>query len=88
MKTDDILLLSNSTYGRGPARRIFVGHDRTIAWLAIIFAVCVIAIGIVATAIAGFKRDEVAIHRSAEAILAADKQVRRGGPLSGYPGLW
>jgi hypothetical protein len=88
MKTSDILLLSKYTSTRAPVRRTYVGYDKTIAWITTIVAVGVIATGIVATAVAGFKRGEVALHRSAEAVVAAEKQVRRGGPLVGYRELW
>jgi hypothetical protein len=88
MKTGDILLLSKYTSMRASVRRTFVGHDKTIAWITTIVAVGIIATGIVATAVAGFKRGEVAVHRTAEAMVAAEKQVRRGGPMAGYKELW
>jgi cytochrome b subunit of formate dehydrogenase len=88
MKTVDILLLSNCTRARVPARRIFVGHDKTIAWVTTIVVLCVIATGIVATAVAGLKQGELALHRDAEAMVAAEKQVKQGGPLVGYKELW
>jgi hypothetical protein len=88
MKTGDIFLLSNCTSTLMPVRRIFLGHDKAIAVIASILAVALIATGIVATAVAGFRQDKVAINRTAEGVVAIEKQVRRGGPMMGYKELW
>jgi len=88
MKTGDIFLLSNCTSTLMPVRRIFLAHDKTIAVIASILAVALIATGIVVTAVAGFRQDELAVNRTAEDVVAIEKQVRRGGPLMGYKELW
>jgi len=88
MKTGDILLLSKYTSMRAPGRRIFVGRDRTIAWATTVLAMCVIATGIVATAVAGFRQGGLAVDRGAEGMVTAEKQVSRGGPMVGYKEVW
>jgi hypothetical protein len=71
-----------------PVRRIFLGHDKAIAVIASILVVALIATGVVATAVAGFRQDKVAINRTTEGVVAIEMQVRRGGPMMGYKELW
>ena len=80
MKTGDILKLNNCTSARAPVSPVFVGYDKTVAWITAILAMGIIATGIVATAVAGFRQGETAIHRTAETLAALEKQVRRVGP--------
>ena len=86
MKTSDLLLLNNCSYS--PKRRIFVGHDKTIALVSSILAVAIIATGLVATAIAAFKQGELALNRAAGAGVAIERQTTRGGSLMGYTETW
>ena len=67
-----------------PKRRLFVGQDKAIAVISSILAVAVIATGMVATAVAGFKQGEVVVNRAAEGVLAVERQITRGGSLMGY----
>ena len=85
MKTSDILLLSNSTHS--PNRRIFVGDEKAIALISSILATAVIATGLVATAVAGFKQGEAVLNRAGEGVVVVERQITRGGHLWATPKL-
>jgi len=67
---------------------VFVGDEKAIALISSILATAVIATGLVATAVAGFKQGEAVLNRAGEGVVVVERQITRGGSLMGYTEAW